>query len=185
MQAYDARMRRRAALLVLAVTLVLPASASADPERQGLRRIGTVPVKEPGFVRVSREALATLGARHPERVSVTRLGRPVPVATHEPDLVFLAEDHATESSDWGVYELWLHDGAAPTSLPKPGSAPRDDPPVMPSALRLVYADRVHGPLAAGRPEVYDDHLAPTWFVGRIPPGGAWTTDLDPAGAADG
>ena len=94
-----------------------------------------------------------------------------------------AQGHRTNTSAFGVYEIWLHDGEAPRTTPDATALEAEaDPPV---ARRTLAVDKVHGPLAAARAEVYDHEHAPTWFLTRIPPGRSAATDLDPAGAAQG
>ena len=181
---YDAAMRAPTRLALLPLVLLL-ASPPAEAE-EAPRPIGRVAVRDDGFVRVTAERLRALGAPSADAVEVRLRGRPVPTAaaTPEGDLVFLAVDHATNHSAWGVYELWT----------RPASAGRPASPAAWSsgsrcrgrfARRVHDPDYVHGALAAGRPEVYDHPHAPTWFLGAVGPGQSVSTRPGSAGRRRG
>lgn len=174
-------------LVLLCVPLLTAPGVQADEGQadEGPLPIGRVAVRDDGFVRVTAERLEALGALSTDAVEVRRRGRLVPqtVATPAGDLVFLAADHATNHSAWGVYELWLVPGGRRTVAAAAWRS--SDLPPPPFARRVHDPDYVHGALAAGRAEVYDHPHAPTWFLAYVDPGKSVSTDLDPLGADPG
>ena len=170
---------------LLPLSLVLLVASPLGHAEEAPRPIGRVAVRDDGFVRVTAERLQALGASSADAVQVRRAGRAVPKAhpTAAGDLVFLATDHATNHSAWGVYELWTP--AAATGRRAPAGWHTSDTPPLPLARRVHDPDFVHGALAAGRAEVYDHAHAPTWFLAYVDPGKSLSTDLDPLGAEPG
>ena len=176
-------MRTSSRLLVVATMLLLVGPAARSEEAP--RALGRVAVRDDGFVRVTADRLRALGVASARAVEVRRFGRPVPMAQPmaNGDVVFIATDHATNHSAWGVYELWLVPDPAPRQAQ--GAWRTSDTPPIPFARRVHDPDHVHGVLAAGRAEVYDHPHAPTWFVAFVDPGRSTSTDLDPMGAEPG
>lgn len=175
----------RLLLVLLAGLVPLAAPHGATFAGEGPRLAARVAVKDDGFVRVSAEGLEMIGAPSAAHVTVTRRGRAVPVCrlASPEDVVFLAHDHRSDHSAWGVYELWVHD-EPPIALLAPRTGEGIPTPTPLPARRTLDDDQVHGPLAAAREEVYTAD-APTWFLAFIPPQRGIAIDLDPASPAPG
>ena len=144
--------------------------AEAEPDVLRAR----VAVVGDGWVRVTAKQLASVGAKA-SALTVERHGRRVPSITDGDDLVFLALRTASPHTRRAVF--LLHDGPpAPGALNslevtgEPGDTGK-------TVDRRVYApDRLLGPLAASRRQVYGG-LPPVWFAGMIQRQGKATFEL--------